>query len=102
MSEKHTGKPITSDYRMREEDWRRVEALTDEEIEAAIADDPDAQFPADPDLWKNARVVVPNGTGGVWLNIDPETLEWFRDRHISLRLFMQNVLKQYMETQRNK
>lgn len=99
MSEKHIGMHIGAPpLRMTEEDWRKVEALTDEEIETAIADDPDAQFPDDPELWKNARMVAPDG---LWLKINPEMLEWYRGRHIPLEPFMLGVLKRYMESHRN-
>ena len=39
-------------------DWRRVRSMTDEEVHAAIIDDPDAQ-PTDEAFWKEARVVMP-------------------------------------------
>ena len=38
-----------------ETDWERVDALTDEEINAAASADPDA-LPTDADFWKNAKV----------------------------------------------
>ena len=41
-----------------ETDWERVDALTDEEINAAAFADPDA-LPTDADFWKNAKVVMP-------------------------------------------
>lgn len=34
-------------------DWERVRAMTDEDIEAAIADDPDT-FETDEEFWKDA------------------------------------------------
>src|SRR5690242_11961894 len=43
-----------------ETDWARVDALTDEDIERAVADDPDQSFWTDED-WANARVVFPQG-----------------------------------------
>ncbi len=39
-------------------DWERVDALTDEDIDAAAASDPDAP-PTDASFWKDATVVMP-------------------------------------------
>jgi hypothetical protein len=39
-------------------DWRRLRSMTDEEVHAAITNDPDAK-PTDAAFWKDARVVMP-------------------------------------------
>lgn len=39
-------------------DWERVDALTDEEIEAAIDEDPDAERLTE-DWFRRARLVIP-------------------------------------------
>ena len=39
-------------------DWNRVRAMTDAEVEAAAASDPDA-LPLDGAFWQSARVVFP-------------------------------------------
>ena len=44
-----------------ETDWERVDALTDEDIDAAAASDPDAP-PTDTDFWKDATVVMPENS----------------------------------------
>ena len=44
-----------------ETDWERVDALTDEDIDAAASSDPDAP-PTDADFWKDATVVMPENT----------------------------------------
>ena len=41
-----------------ETDWERVDALTDEDIDAAASSDPDAP-PTDASFWKDATVVMP-------------------------------------------
>jgi hypothetical protein len=38
-------------------DWRRLRSMTDEEVHAAIASDPDVK-PTDEAFWKGARVVM--------------------------------------------
>ena len=44
-----------------ETDWERVDALTDEDIDAAAASDPDAP-PTDASFWKDATVVMPENS----------------------------------------
>lgn len=44
-------------------DWDRVDALTDEEIEQAVADDPDAEL-LTRDWFRRATLVIPNGNRG--------------------------------------
>jgi len=39
-------------------DWRRLRAMTDEEVHAAITTDLDVT-PADEVFWKDARVIIP-------------------------------------------
>ncbi len=39
-------------------DWERVDALTDEDIEQAVLEDPDAEL-LDEDWFRRARLVVP-------------------------------------------
>ena len=40
-------------------DWERVDALTDEEIEQAVAEDPDAEL-LDAEWFRTAELVVPS------------------------------------------
>ena len=56
-----------------ETDWERVDALTDEDIDAAASSDPDAP-PTDADFWKDATVVMPENT----VIVDADLLAWFK------------------------
>ena len=47
-----------SDKRKGETDWSLVDALTDQEIEAAVADDPDAAPLLDAEFWENAELLT--------------------------------------------
>ena len=58
-------------------DWRRLRSMTDEEVHAAIIDDPDAK-PTDKAFWKEARVVMPRRKETVTMRLDADLLEWFR------------------------
>ena len=58
-------------------DWRRLRSITDDEIRAAIIDDPDAQ-PTDEAFWREARVVMPRRKETVTMRLDADRLDWFR------------------------
>jgi hypothetical protein len=46
-----------ADRRKGETDWSLVDALTDQEIEATVADDPDAAPLLDEEFWENAELL---------------------------------------------
>src|SRR5207248_675370 len=54
-------------------DWRRLRSMTDEEVHAAIIDDPDAK-PTDKAFWKEARVVMPRRKETVTMRLDADLL----------------------------
>jgi uncharacterized protein (DUF4415 family) len=58
-------------------DGRRLRSITDDEIRAAIIDDPDAQ-PTDEAFWREARVVMPRRKETVTMRLDADLLDWFR------------------------
>ena len=49
------------DEHLDETDWARVDALSDREIEAAVADDRDAAPLLDEEFWANSDMVIPAG-----------------------------------------
>jgi uncharacterized protein (DUF4415 family) len=59
-------------------DWERVDALTDEEIEAAIRDDPDAAPLVDKDWFAGATLVMPQSKEQISIRLDADVLEHFR------------------------
>jgi uncharacterized protein (DUF4415 family) len=82
-------------------DWDRVRAISEEEIEAATAGDPDAP-PLDEAFWQEARVVLPRPirkkhTG---LRIDEDVLAWFRAHGPGYQTRMNAVLRAYVEAQK--
>jgi uncharacterized protein (DUF4415 family) len=75
-------------------DWRRLRSMTEEEIRAAIIDDPDAK-PTDEAFWTNARVVLPRRKETVTMRLDADLLEWFRgERGYQTRI--NAILRAYM------
>jgi uncharacterized protein (DUF4415 family) len=59
-------------------DWARVDALTDEDIAAAIRDDPDAAPELDEDWFAGATLVMPRPKEQISIRLDRDVLEHFR------------------------
>ena len=96
MNEKHIVRRTLGNLRKGKTDWKRVEAMTDEEINEAARSDPDAQ-PTDADFWKNARVVLPEKKVSISLRVDREVLVWFRNQGARYQSRMNAVLRTYMK-----
>jgi uncharacterized protein (DUF4415 family) len=79
-------------------DWARVDAMTEEELERAIASDPDADIP-NPD-WTKSRLVLPQRKQSVHLRVDPDVLAWFRRQGRGYLTRMNAVLRAYYEAHR--
>jgi len=81
-------------------DWKRVDAMTEEELERAIAADPDADIP-NPD-WTKAKLVLPQRKQSVHLRVDPDVLDWFRQQGSGYLTRMNAVLRTYYEAHRKR
>lgn len=81
-------------------DWRKVDAITDIELDGIIAADSDERgFSAD---WTKAELVLPESKLSVNLRLDREIVEFFKGQgrgHISR---MQAVLKAYVDAQQHR
>lgn len=75
-------------------DWARVDALTDEQIEAAIASDPDAAPILDEEWFRNAVLVQP-GKVATSIRIDDDVMGWFREQGKGWQTRMNAVLRAY-------
>ena len=76
-------------------DHARLAAATDAEIEAAVADDPDAA-PLDID-WSAAEVVVPPRKVPVSIRLDADILDYFRREGSGYQSRINAVLRSYMK-----
>jgi len=83
-----------------ETDWARVRALTDEDIERAVAEDPDQSFWTDED-WANARVVWPQGKAPVTLRLDRDIIAWFKLQGRGYQTRINAVLRGFVEAQKH-
>jgi len=93
------GKNITvvskHDPRKGKTDWARVASLTDEEIETAVHDDPDAA-PLDID-WSQAVLVVPPRKKAISIRVDPDVLEYFKNEGPGYQRRINAVLRSYVD-----
>jgi uncharacterized protein (DUF4415 family) len=83
-------------------DWDRVDRLTEEEITAAAASDPDTVDPDDP-WWQRqlcrGGVVVPPGIPKkrVSLRLDEDVIAWFRKDGRGYHHLVNHALRRYMQ-----
>jgi predicted transcriptional regulator len=82
-----------------ETDYARLDAMTDDDIAQAVADDPDAP-PLDFD-WTQARLTLPPGKDVVTLRLDRDVLEWFRTQGKGYQTRINQVLRAFYEARRN-
>ena len=87
--------------RKSETDWKRFHSITDEEIEAAIANDPHwAEFK---DLdWREAVLVIPPRKKAISIRVDEDVLDFFKQEGAGYQRRMNAVLRSYMQQKRKK
>jgi uncharacterized protein (DUF4415 family) len=78
-------------------DWSRVDALTDHDIEQAIADDPDAAPILDQAFWRNATLLDPrHEKSTITLRIDGDVLDFFKRGGSGYQSRMNAVLRAFV------
>lgn len=87
--------------RKSETDWARLDAMTDEEIEASIANDPDWQEFKDID-WSKAVLVIPPKKKAISIRVDEDVLDYFKKEGAGYQRRMNAVLRSYMQQKRKK
>jgi uncharacterized protein (DUF4415 family) len=83
-------------------DWKRLNTMSEEEIQSAALSDPDAQ-PTDREFWKDAKIVISQTSGekkAISFTIDKEVLYWFKAQGKEYQSLMNAVLKAYMDVQK--
>jgi uncharacterized protein (DUF4415 family) len=86
-------------------DWKRVDALTDEEIEQAVREDPDAVPIVDREWFRTAKVVLPEPPPAkepLTLRLDRKVIDWFKARGARYQTRMNAVLRAYVEAHESK
>ena len=82
-----------------ETDYARLDAMTDDDIAQAVADDPDAP-PLDLD-WTQARLSLPPGKDVVTLRLDRDVLDCSAPRAKGYQTRINQVLRAFYEARRN-
>jgi uncharacterized protein (DUF4415 family) len=80
--------------RKSETDWARLDALTDEEIDASIANDPDW---SDDWNWSDAVLVIPPKKKAISIRVDEDVLDYFKQEGAGYQRRMNAVLRSYMQ-----
>lgn len=86
------------DHKRGRTDWARVDALTDAEIEAAIADDSDAAPILDEAWFRNAELVIPAKTA-TSIRVDSDVMDWFKSQGRGWQTRMNAILRAYAKAQ---
>jgi len=76
-------------------DWARFDALTDEDIAKAVANDPDA-VPIDVD-WSDAVLVIPAKKKAISIRVDEDVLDYFKSQGEGYQRRINAVLRSYMQ-----
>ena len=77
-------------------DWARLRAMTDADIERAVADDPDTVM-LDDDFFANAKWVMPQNKKMVALRLDQDVLDWFRKDGKGYQTRINAVLRAFIQ-----
>ncbi|MDX2121090.1 MAG: BrnA antitoxin family protein [Gemmatimonadota bacterium] len=77
-------------------DWARVDRLTDADIAAAVAADPDAAPLLTEEWFRQAEWMPPLTKKGVFLRLDPDVVAWFKEGGAGYQTRMNAVLRGYM------
>jgi uncharacterized protein (DUF4415 family) len=78
-----------------ETDTARLDAMTDDDIARAVADDPDSP-PLDLD-WTQARLSLPPGKDVVTLRLDRDVLNWLRAQGKGYQTRINQVLRAWYD-----
>lgn len=89
---------IGTDRRRGKTDWDRLRGLTDEEIDAAIKNDPDSD-PANFD-WSDAVLVMPRRKEAISIRLDEDVLAYFKALGAGYQTRINAVLRHFVEQAR--
>jgi len=80
-------------------DWAALDALTDEQIEESIRDDPDW---SDDWNWGEAVLVIPPKKKAISIGVDEDVLDYFKKQGAGYQRRINAVLRSYMQQKRKK
>jgi uncharacterized protein (DUF4415 family) len=80
-------------------DWARVDAMTDEDIERAMRDDPDWKDHMDID-WSKAKMVIPDKKKPISIRLDPDIIDFFQATGKGYQTRINAVLRHFVDEQK--
>jgi uncharacterized protein (DUF4415 family) len=80
-------------------DWEAVKAMSEEQLGASIAADPD-DVHEEPD-WSQAVKGLPPRKHDIHIRIDEDVLSWFRQTGRGYQTRMNNVLRAFVESRKH-
>jgi uncharacterized protein (DUF4415 family) len=101
MKEKNITSVSREAPRKIKSDLDKLRSLTDEEIEASIANDPDWQEFKDID-WSEAVLVIPPKKKAISIRVDEDVLDYFKKEGAGYQRRINAVLRSYMQQKRKK
>ncbi len=72
-------------------DWKRVDAMSDEEIDYSDSPELDESF------WNAAKLVIPKKKERLSMRIDSDVLAWFKSKGKGYQTTNDSVFKSYVE-----
>ena len=99
MKEKNTTIVSRDAPRRGKTNWAKLDKLTDAEINASIANDPDW---SDDFNWSEAVVVIPPRKKAISIRVDEDVLDYFKHEGAGYQRRMNAVLRSYMQQKRKK
>lgn len=99
---RYTAKQIKAKIARGEDrtDWKKVDVVTGDRLEVSIHTDVD-DIGGEPD-WTQAIVGVPAPKDHINIRIDHDVLEWFRSNGRGYQTLMNNVLRAFVQTRRQR
>lgn len=80
-------------------DWARVNAMSDEDIERAMRDDPDWKDFMDID-WSKATMVIPDKKKAISIRLDPDIIDFFQATGKGYQTRINAVLRHFVDEQK--
>ncbi len=98
MKEKNITIISRDDPRRGKTDLEKLRKLSDDEINASIADDPDWNE----EDWSEATVVIPPKKQAISIRVDEDILDFFKKHGAGYQRRINAVLRSYMNAQKGK
>lgn len=94
-NEKHTVRVSAASRKPGRTNWDQLAALTEEDIERAISQDPDSDPPMGADWASKAVLVIPSAKTPTSIRVDNDVMDWFKTQGRGWQTRMNAVLRAY-------